>query len=123
MKRKIISVLLILAIFNFNLVLLPAQAMEGCQCDHPHGEDGFACFCGDSVKKPLCDSKGPSLSKRQCGLEKHSDDFCIPAHEHPTLFSSEVAGLTPSVSILIVADSTAIPGVDLLPMERPPSIL
>ena len=122
--HKIVSIPLIVAIFAFNLVLLPAQAMEGCNCDHPHGDGEFACFCGDSMKKPLCDTKGPALSKEgHCGLETHADDFCIPAHEHPTLLSTEDTDLISHTSNLQVADSKAFSDTDLLPVEHPPSIL
>ncbi len=123
LNHKIISIFLILAIFAFNLVLLPAQAAEGCACDHPHGEDGFACFCGKSLLKASCDSKGPSLSKRHCGLDKKSNDFSIPANEHPILLSTGDTDLLPQISILKVADIKVFSGVDLLPIERPPSIL
>lgn len=122
LKQKIVAILLALAIFNLNLVLLPAQASEGCRCDHPHGEDGFVCFCGNSSLKPSCDSKGPSFSKGHCGLDKKSSDFSIPAHDYPSLLSGEGAGMYPHISFLNQIDNKAIPDVDMLPTERPPSI-
>jgi len=123
LNHKIISIILIVSIFAFNLVLLPAQAEEGCHCDHPHGEGGFACFCGKSSLKPQCENKGPSLSKRHCGLDKKSNDFCIPAHEHPTLISAVGTNSIPQISELQSAESGAFYGADLLPIEHPPSIL
>jgi len=123
LKHKIVSILLLLSIFNFNLVTLPAQAEEGCHCEHPHGEDGFACFCGSSMEKPHCDTKGPALSKGHCGLDKKSNDFSIPAHEYPSLLSSEGAELRLHLSFLNMEDSKVYSKTDLLPTERPPSIL
>ena len=123
LKHKIVSILLLLSIFNFNLVILPLQAEEGCHCEHPHGENGFACFCGNSMEKPHCDTKGPALSKGHCGLDKKSTDFSIPAHEYPSLLSSEGADLRLHVTILKTADGGALACADLLPIEHPPSIL
>jgi hypothetical protein len=122
LKNRIVSIFLAIAIFNFNLVLLPAQAAEGCKCGHSHEDGEFACYCGVS-QKPSCNSKGPTLSKRHCGLEKRSNDFCIPAHDHPTVLLVEYTDLDLFVSILKEAGSIAISGIDLPPTERPPSIL
>lgn len=123
LNHKIISVFLIMAIFAFNLVLLPAQAADGCACDHPHGEDGVACFCGKSSLKASCDSKGPSLSRNHCGLDKKSSDFSIPANEHPTLLSTDDAELVHQISVLNTADRKVFSDLDLLPIEHPPSVL
>jgi len=123
LKHKIVSILLLLSIFNFNLVILPLQAEEGCHCEHPHGENGFACFCGNSMEKPHCDTKGPALSKGHCGLDKKSTDFSIPAHEYPSLLSREGADLRLHLSFLNMEDSKVYSKTDLLPTERPPSIL
>lgn len=122
LQHKIVSIILALAIFNFNLVILPVQA-EGCHCEHPHGDNGFACFCGKSVKKEHCKTQGPALSKGHCGLDKKSNDFSIPAHEHPSLLSVVGTNLNPYISTLKTADINAIYGTDMPPIERPPSIL
>lgn len=123
LKHKIVSILLLLSIFNFNLVILPLQAEEGCHCEHPHGENEVACFFGDSMEKQHCDTKGPALSKGHCGLDKKGTDFSIPAHEYPSLLSSEGADLRLHVAILKTADGGAFACADLLPIEHPPSIL
>ena len=122
LNHKIVSIFLIVAVFSFNLVLLPAQAEEGCHCDHPHGDGEFACFCG-GLSKPTCDSQGPSLSKRQCGAEKHADDFYIPANDHPTLLSFEEVEYNPLISTLQLPDIRAVYSAVLVPVEQPPSIL
>lgn len=119
--HKIISVLLALAIFNFNLAVLPVQAGGGCHCAHPHGENGVACFCGGSMEKPHCGTKGPALSRGHCGLDKKSTDFSIPAHDYPSLISSEGADLRLHLSILNMEESKPFSNADLLPTERPPS--
>src|SRR3990172_1693693 len=98
-KLKIISLILLVTTFAFNLVLLPANATVGCQCEHSHDNGAISCHCGVSYKKS-CDSKVPSLSRGQCGLEDHSKDFSIPAHEHPTVLFSEYLYLFPFISIL-----------------------
>lgn len=112
-----------MAIFNFNLVVLPAQAGGGCHCEHPHGENGLACFCGESMEKPHCNTKGPALSKGHCGLDKKSNDFSIPAHDYPSLISSACADLRLHLSILNMEERKLFSDADLLPTERPPSIL
>lgn len=122
-RYKIVSLLLIVAVFAFNLVLLPAQAEDGCHCDHPRGEEGYDCCCKKSSQKPTCDIKGTSLTKRQCGTKRHSNDFSIPANEHPTLISVFRTDLNPHLSTLKIADSSAITGVDPLSIEHPPSVL
>lgn len=121
LKHRILSVILAVAIFNFNLVTLPVQAMDGCRCEHSHGEEGFACFCGTSSVKPSCDSKGPILSKRQCGLEKHADDISIPAHENPSLLSCGGIDLRLHAEIFKTADSCVFACACPLPIEHPPS--
>ncbi|MBI4746446.1 MAG: hypothetical protein HY786_07900 [Deltaproteobacteria bacterium] len=123
LKHKIVSILLLLSIFNFNLVILPAQAGDGCHCERPHGENGIACSCGISMEKPHCDRKGTALSKGHCGLDKKSNDFSIPAHEYPSLLSSEGADLRLHLSFLNMEDSKVYSKTDLLPIEHPPSIL
>lgn len=121
-KHKILSLILLVTTFAFNLVLLPANANEGCHSDHSQDNGAISCYCGVGYKKS-CDSKVPSLSKGQCGLTDPNRDFSIPAHEHPTMLFAEYLDLFPCISTLKEVDSVTSYITCMPPVEHPPSLL
>lgn len=117
-KHRIISILLAMAIFTFNLVIIPAHA-EGCKCDHPHGDGEFICFCSNPLKSSF-ESRVPSFKSRHCGIDDGNHSLVIPASKYPSLLSNTEEILDLRVSILSSAETKIYPGVGPSPIERPP---
>lgn len=118
-KHRIISILLAMAIFSFNLAIPVARAGKSCNCDHPHGDGEFICFCSNPLKSSF-ESRVPSFKSRHCGLDDGNHSLVIPASKYPSILANAAVIPDPRASTLISAEIKNISGIQPPPFERPP---